>query len=215
MHAFFARLLDLQSENMIGRVVHKRRRVEEPVFQRLPQGDPQTRIVLAHQLHQIEEGGFSLTAAGRGRGQPGVVVQQPAILIGVSGLGRVRVPVQHESVLADAFVVLGPRSAAHVAGHRLAQDLLHHGQMFSVIVSLEQGVTLLKEKKKKLVTKSASRTAALVFKRSKMHLNGASSTTTTILTRRPSSKLFLFTETANKLIRLRSDLAFTIFFPRF
>ena len=60
------------------------------------------------------------------------------MLVGVLSLGCRGVPGQPQ-VLGK---VLRLGSSGHVGGHRARQDLLHHGQVLQIVVSLEQGVTL-------------------------------------------------------------------------
>ena len=69
---------------------------------------------------------------------PLILVQGPAVLVGVLCLRRRRVPGQPQ-VLGE---MLGLGSPGHVGGHGPGQDLLHHGQVLKVVVGLEQGVTL-------------------------------------------------------------------------
>jgi hypothetical protein len=61
------------------------------------------------------------------------------MLIGVPGLGGIKVPLQ---LAGDCIEELGPGLSHHVMGHGLAQDLGHHGQVLPVVMGLEQCMTL-------------------------------------------------------------------------
>ena len=63
-----------------------------------------------------------------------VLVEWLAVLVGVAGLWGCRVPLESTRV---AVKVVGPRLPDHVVWHRPAQNLLHHGDVFPIVVRLE------------------------------------------------------------------------------
>ena len=73
---------------------------------------------------------------------PAVLVEGLAVLVGVPGLRGCWVPLESSCVAVE---VAGPGLSHHPTRHRLAQDLFHHGDVFTVVVRLKQGVSLQKK----------------------------------------------------------------------
>ena len=81
---------------------------------------------------------------------PAVLVKGLAVLVGVPGLRGCWVPLESSCVAVE---VAGPCLPNHPTRHRLAQDLFHHGDVFTVVVRLKQGVSLQKEKNEMIIFK--------------------------------------------------------------
>ena len=67
-----------------------------------------------------------------------VLVQWLAVLVRVPGLGSIGVPLEPARVVK----VRGSGLPGHVMRHWLAQNLLHHCDVFFIVMSLKQGVSL-------------------------------------------------------------------------
>lgn len=67
-----------------------------------------------------------------------VLIEGLAVLVSIPGLWSIRIPLQPSRLIE----VAGPGLPDHMMWHWLAQDPLHHGNVFPVVMSLKQGVTL-------------------------------------------------------------------------
>ena len=113
--------------------------VEVVMPQRLPQGDPQLRVVVQSAVDQVVHGHF-VPPRGRIRAQLLVLEQRFAVLVRVSRLRGLGVPEEGQRLGVEVFGGLG--LADQMVGHGSVQDLLHHGQVLAVVVRLEEGVAL-------------------------------------------------------------------------
>jgi len=100
---------------------------------------PLLRLILEHPCDEVEHEAL-LVAPGSRWVVPPVLRQGPAVLGGVPGGRLVPVPGQSPAGLAEEGG-LGP---ADGGGGQLSEDPGHHRQVLQVVVSLEQGVALIK-----------------------------------------------------------------------
>ncbi len=116
--------------------------VEVLVAHGLAECDPQHGVVLGHAQQQVIHLGLGAPLASANDSR--VLVQRPAVLIGVLGLRGRRVPTELVPTGRSRSEELGRRvgPARHVLRNWAAEDLLHHGQVLQVVMRLEQSMAL-------------------------------------------------------------------------